>query len=254
VLRAALPDPRAFHLSALGPALETDESVDAALVHLERGTTADLGLIWPREIPGGDGVPVNIDLGLWGPLALKPGPAKPQARRALALALAAANTQAAFSGAGAWQGPVEHFPDFYSWLGDPEARPEFWGEEAQSRRYSFYDWVWATRTLPARLLGLADRGHLGPGARADIALFDLPSGSEDHWPRQVRGCRTLIKAGAVVVEHGNLVRAEVPKATWYRRTGASPTALVDELCQYRSFRPENLWRLEDLEGAVWVEV
>jgi formylmethanofuran dehydrogenase subunit A len=254
VLGAVLPEPRAFHLSALGPALDTDELVDAALAHLEGGTTGDLGFIWPQEISGGNGVPVNMDLGLWRPLALKPAPAQPQARRALALALAAGNTQAAFSGAGAWQGPVEHFPDFYSWLGDPEARQGFWGEEGQSRRYSFYDWVWATRTLPARLLGLADRGHLSPGARADIALFDLPPEADDLWPRQVRGCQTLIKAGEVVVEHGSLVRAEVPKAACYRRTGASPTALVDELCQYRSFRPENLWRLEDLPGAAWVEV
>ena len=254
VLQAALPEPRAFHLSALGPALAADELVDAALAHLEQGTTGDVGFIWPQEIPGGDGVPVHMDLGLWRPLALKPASAKPQARRALALALAAANTQAAFSGAGAWQGPVEHFPDFYSWLGDPEARQEFWGEEAQLRRYSFYDWVWATRTLPARLLGLADRGHLNPGARADVALFDLPPGSEDHWPQQVRGCRTLIKAGEVVVRQGKLVRTEAPKAVCYRRTGAEPTGLVDELCQYRSFRTENLWRLEDLEGAIWMEV
>ncbi|MEJ2069097.1 MAG: amidohydrolase family protein [Syntrophobacterales bacterium] len=254
VLRAGLPEPRAFHLSGLGPALDTDESVDVALAHLERGTTGDLGFIWPREIPGGDGVPVNMDLGLWRPLSLKSTPTKPQARRALALALAMEITQAAFSGAGAWQGPVEHYPDFYSWLGDPEARQEFWGVEGQLRRYSFYDWVWATRTLPARLLGLVDRGHLSPGARADIALFDLPTGSEDHWPRQVRRCRTLIKAGEVVVEHGNLVRAEAPKAACYRRTGAKATAWVDELCQYRSFRPENLWRLENLEGAAWVAV
>jgi hypothetical protein len=254
VLRAALPEPRAFHLSALGPALIVDDLVDAALAHLERGTSADLGFIWPQETPGGNGVPVNMDLGLWRPLALRPALAKPQARRALALALAAENTQTAFSGAGAWQAPVEHFPDFYSWLGDPEARQEFWGEEVQARRYSFYDWVWATRTLPARLLGLADRGHLGFGARADLALFDLPPEAEDRWPSQVRGCRTLIKAGEVVVEQGRLVRPEAPKAAWYRRTGAEPTALVDELCQYRSFRPENLWRLEDLAGAAWVEV
>jgi formylmethanofuran dehydrogenase subunit A len=254
VLQAALPEPQAFHLSALGPALGADELVDAALAHLEQGTTADLGFIWPQALPAGNGVPVNMDLGLWRPLSLKPAADKQQARRALFLALAAENIQAAFSGAGAVQGPVEHFPDFFSWLGDLEARQEFWGEETRPRRYSLYDWVWATRTLPARLLGLADRGHLGPGARADIALFDLPPGTEDRWPEQVRRCRTLIKAGAVVVENGRLVRAEAPKAACYRRTGAASTPLADELCQYRSLRPENLWRLGDMEGAAWVEV
>lgn len=254
VLQAALPEPRAFHLSALGPALSADELLEAALIHLGRGTTADLGFIWPQEIPGGNGVPVHIDLGLGQPLSLNPATGRHQARRVLYLALAAENTQAAFSGAGAVQGPVEHYPDFFSWLGDREARQEFWGEEVRGHRYSLSDWVWATRTLPARLLGLADRGHLGIGARADVALFNLPPEAEDRWPHQVRRCRTLIKAGTVVVENGKLVQPDVPKAAYYQRTGAESTPLVDELCQYRSFRPENLWRLGDLEGAAWLEV
>lgn len=254
LLENTLPEPRAFHLSALGPALRTDELVDAARAHLERGTTADLGFIWPQDIPGGNGVPVHIDLGLSHPLSLKPATEKLQARRALFLALAAQHTQAAFSGAGAVLGPVAHYPDFFSWLGDRQARQEFWEEEIQTRKYSFSDWVFTSRTLPAQLLGLADRGHLKPGAQADIALFDLPPDAEDRWPPQVRSCRTLIKSGTVVVENGRLNHPEAPKAACYRRTGAASTPLVDELCQFRSFRPENQWRLGDLEGAVWVEV
>jgi len=254
LLESALPEPQAFHLSALGPALSTDEMMDAALAHLERGTTADLGFIWPREMPGGNGVSVHVDLGLSRPLALKPAAERPQARRALSLALAAENPRAVFSGAGAVLGPVAHYPDFFSWLGDRQARQEFWGEEMRARTYSFYHWVRATRTLPARLLGLADRGHLSVGARADIALFDLPAEAEERWPQQVRGCRTLIKSGTVVVEDGRLVRPDAPKIVHYRRTGAASTPLVSELCQYRSLRPENLWPLEDLEGAAWVQV
>jgi formylmethanofuran dehydrogenase subunit A len=114
--------------------------------------------------------------------------------------------------------------------------------------------VWATRTFPARLLGLEDRGHLGPGARADVALFDWPSGSEDRWPSQVKRCRILIKAGTVVVENFQLIRPDVPKIAWYRRTGAEPTALVDELCQYRSLRPENLWVSADAKAAALREI
>ena len=254
LLQSALPEPRAFHLSGLGQALNSDKLMEAALAHLTRGTTVDLGFIWPQEFPGGNGVPVHIDLGLWRPLSLKPAGEKHQARRALLVALTAEDTHAAFSGAGAVQGPVEHYADFFSWLGDQEAREEFWGEEMRARRYSFFEWVWATRTLPARLLGLSDRGHLNSGARADVAFFDLPSEDENRWPHRVKRCRTLIKAGMVVVENGRLVRPDAPKAAWYRRTGAESTAMVEELCQFRSFRPENLWRLEDLEGAAWVEV
>ncbi|MFW6112710.1 MAG: amidohydrolase family protein [Thermodesulfobacteriota bacterium] len=254
VLETTLPEPRAFHLSALGPALATDELVDAALAHLERGTPADLGFIWPDKIPGGNGIPVHMDLGLSRPLSLKPEAERDQARRALLLALAGETASAAFSGAGAVLAPVEHYPDFCVWLGDRQARQEFWGEDVQGREFSFFDWISATRTLPARLLGLADRGHLGPGARADIALFDLPQDAEDRWPEHVKICRTLIKSGTVVVEEGRLTQVEAPKAACYRRTGAQSTPLVEELCQFRSFRPENQWRLEDLEGAAWAEV
>jgi len=255
VLRAALPEPRAFHLAALGPALTADDLVEAALAHLEQGTTADWGLIWPRAYPGINGLPVQVDLGFWRSLSLAPPAAQDQARRALTLALAYEGAQAAFSGAGAMQGPVADYPRFFAWLGDGEARQEFWGEAVSPRQYSFLEWIWATRTLPARLLGLADRGHLGPGARADVALFEpAPGGAQALWPTWVGRCRTLLKGGLVVVKDFNLIRPHVPRATCYRRTGAEATALVAELCQYRSFRQENLWVPEDLDGATWAGV
>jgi len=253
LLQATLPEPRAFHLAALGPALTTDDLKETALAHLEQGTSADLGLMWPLAVPGKNGVPVTMDLGLGKSLDLVPPVEKDRARRVLSMALAVENKPAAFSGAGAAQAPVGHYTDFFSWLGDSKARQEFWEEEVSPRQYSFSQWLWSTRTLPARLLGLEDRGHLGPGARADVALFDWPAGAEERWPDQVRRCRKLIKAGTVVVENFQLVRPHVTKIAWYRRTGAESTALVDELCQFRSFRPENLWAPADLE-AVWMEV
>ncbi len=253
LLQATLPEPRAFHLAALGAALATDDLQEAALTHLERGASADLGLMWPQSVSGKNGVPVTMDLGLCQFLDLAPSIERDRARRALSLALAVEQAPAAFSGAGASQAGVEHYADFFAWLGDVKARQEFWGEEISPRQYSFSQWLTITRTLPARLLGLEDRGHLGPGARADVALFDWPAREEERWPDQVRRCRTLIKAGTVVVENYQVVRPHVTKIAWYRRTGAESTALVEELCQYRSFRPENLWAPADLE-AVWMEV
>ncbi len=40
-----------------------------------------------------------------------------------------------------------------------------------TREYTWRDIAIMTRAAPARLLGLADRGHLAPGARADIAVY-----------------------------------------------------------------------------------
>ena len=41
-----------------------------------------------------------------------------------------------------------------------------------------------TRAAPARLLGLADRGHLGPGALADIAVYDDQPGPDRDVPQR----------------------------------------------------------------------
>ncbi len=254
MLRAALPEPQAFHLSGLGAALTSDDLAESALAHLERGVSLDLGLIWPREASGKNGVPIQADVGLGRPLSFAAPATRDQARRALVLALAARGNHTAFSGAGAAQAPLEHYADLFSWLGDGEARQKFWGEELTPRRFSFSEWLWATRTLPARLLGLADRGHLGAGARADVACFDWPAGAGDRWPEQVRRCRTLIKAGVLVVENSCLVRADVPKAAWYRQTGAEATPMVSELCQFRSFRPENLWAAAETGADVWMGI
>lgn len=40
-----------------------------------------------------------------------------------------------------------------------------------TREYTIGEIATMTRAAPARLLGLTDRGHLGPGARADIAVY-----------------------------------------------------------------------------------
>src|SRR5205823_2863965 len=70
------------------------------------------------------------------------------------------------------------------------------------REYTLDEIAIITRAAPARLLGLADRGHLGSGAQADIALYDEtgPPGATFASPRVV------IKSGEVVAEDGEIRR------------------------------------------------
>lgn len=242
VLRASLPEPRLFHLAALGPALLDDELMAAARRHLERGTTADLGLFVVDRGHAQSHLPVRIDLGWFQPLDLNPAYSPAQARRALLLALEDPGPNLAFSGAGMARAPVQDYPLMFSWLWDREARRQCWGDALGDREYSLSEWVWATRTLPARLLGLADRGRLSPGARADVAIYDLPADAPpSRWSKYLGRCRTLLKAGELVVDNFQVVRPGVAKATCYRRTGAEPTPLLGEICQYGSWREENLW-------------
>jgi len=254
VLRANLPEPAAFHLAALGPALTDDDLVEAALAHLEAGATGDLGLTLPGPQAGQTRLPVTIDQGWFRPLDLNPLLDEAAGRRALALALCCQGSQAAFSGAGLAQAPVSEYPRLFSWLWDHAARRQDWHDDMGARRYSLSEWVWATRALPARLLGLEDRGRLSLGARADVAIYDVPAyAPPGQWHHYLGRCRTLLKAGEVVVDNFSLVHPEAPRATYYRQTGAEATPMLAEICQFQSLRRENLWVQEGL-GGPWVGI
>jgi formylmethanofuran dehydrogenase subunit A len=254
VLRANLPEPRAFHLAALGPALTADDLVEAALSHLEAGATGDLGLMLPGSQAGQTRLPVRIDLGWFRQLDLNPSVDEAAGRRALRLALSCQGSQTAFSGAGMAQAPVSEYPRLFSWLWDHAARRQDWHDDLGAQRYSLSEWVWATRALPARLLGLEDRGRLSLGARADVAIYDVPAyAPPGQWHHYLGRCRTLLKAGEVVVDNFSLVNPGAPRATYYRQTGAEATPMLAEICQFQSLRRENLWVREGL-GGPWVGV
>jgi len=63
-----------------------------------------------------------------------------------------------------------------------------------TREYSLYEVAIMTRAAPARLLGLRDRGHLAPGAKADVALY-----------RPSPDIAQMFRAAALVYKDGDLV-------------------------------------------------
>jgi len=252
VLELPCPEPRAFHLAVLGRAVTDDRLLELALARLAEGVSADLGFESPIAATPLDGKPVKIDLGGYSPLDLNP--AAGDMLPALRLALAHQGPGLAFSLGGPVRNPLEEFPPLFSWLCDRRTRPLVDAQDLADREFSLMDWVWATRTLPAKILGLGDRGHLAPGARADVALFELPPEIPPaSWAKYLGRCHTLLKAGETVIENYELVAPKTPKATYYRRRGAKEGPLLSEICQYRSIRPENLWVPEEL-GRAWVEL
>ncbi len=247
VVHAPFLEPRAFHLAALGQALIEDDAVAAVLRHLEGGVTADCGLACPLQDPGRP--PLRVDLGWFQPLNLRPDFPKPQARRILETALSYQGPNLAFSALGPCG--VRKYPRLFAWLLDLSARQAEWGR-MNGREWSLSEWAWATRTLPARILGLADRGRLSPGARADVAIYELPAAAAgESLPRSLSRVHTLVKGGEVVIDNFQLVKPQAAKAGYFRKTGAQATAMLNDICQYRSFRPENLWVPDELGGS-WV--
>lgn len=68
------------------------------------------------------------------------------------------------------------------------------------REYTLYEIAIITRAGPARILGLTDKGHLGPGADADITIYTPHENKETMFELP----RLVIKSGRVIVEHGEI--------------------------------------------------
>lgn len=71
------------------------------------------------------------------------------------------------------------------------------------REYTLEEIAIITRAGPARLLGLSSKGHLGPGADADVTIYDEREDREEMFATP----RYVIKGGRVVVRDGELVEA-----------------------------------------------
>ena len=76
-------------------------------------------------------------------------------------------------------------------------------------------------SFPARRMGLADRGVLRPGMKADIAVFD-PARVRDaatfEKPHQyAEGFSTVVVNGRIVLDSGNITAARAGKVLYKGR-------------------------------------
>lgn len=69
------------------------------------------------------------------------------------------------------------------------------------REYSLYELAITTRSAPAKLMGLPDRGHLGVGAIADIAVYT----PNDNYAVMFGNATWLFKNGLAVVKDGEIL-------------------------------------------------
>ena len=109
-------------------------------------------------------------------------------------------------------GHFTNYPEIFALLMDRERRAQWiekLPEEARrvttlasiQREYTLGELATMTRAAPARLLGLADRGHLGAGSVADVAIYNDDADRE----RMFRSAALVLKDGRVVVRDGEVV-------------------------------------------------
>jgi formylmethanofuran dehydrogenase subunit A len=105
--------------------------------------------------------------------------------------------------------PFTTYPDIFALLMDRELRAQVIATlppdamavttlPAIAREYSLTEIAIMTRAAPARLLGLSDRGHLGPGAVADVAVY----ADDRDRAKMFRAAALVFKDGELVVRDG----------------------------------------------------
>jgi len=81
-----------------------------------------------------------------------------------------------------------------------------------AREYTLSEIAIMTRAAPAKLLGLTDRGHLGTGMLADIAVYDR----KPDTAAMFRDAALVFKNGELVVRDGEVVSERVGRALTVR--------------------------------------
>src|SRR5690606_27723091 len=112
------------------------------------------------------------------------------------------------------------------------------------REYSLYEIAIMTRAGPAKSLGLADRGHLGAGATADITVYEDSADREAMFQTPL----FVFKNGELVVKNGKVVKV-VAGATHVVRPDYDPsieTSLRDYFDRYHTVKLVN-FRVSDQE-------
>jgi formylmethanofuran dehydrogenase subunit A len=121
--------------------------------------------------------------------------------------------------------PFTTYPDIFALLMSRDLRAQWLAElppaaaavttlPAIAREYSLTEIATMTRAAPAKLLGLSDRGHLGAGALADVAVYE----NDADRARMFRAAALVFKSGELVVRNGALA---------HRRWGRALTVQPD---------------------------
>lgn len=123
------------------------------------------------------------------------------------------------------------YPKLITWLMSNKAREKILkkiNKRARSkmilpsldREYSFYEIAIITRAGIAKILGLKNKGHLGIGADADVAIYDInpkeidPSKDYKKIRKAFRKAAYTIKDGQMVCKNGEIIKSIFGKTYW----------------------------------------
>jgi len=253
-----------FSMAHIGSGIDNDKRYEAAIEIVKKGGAVDLGIVSPYHNEavnmqiGYDGAAerfMSMDIGLERPLIFSEVHEKEMGDYSLSFALDALaylpSSNISFSTDSPNGCFYSSYPKLFAWLLSRGNRKEL-GLDAE---YSLYKLAKITRTNPARQLGLENKGHLGIGADADIAIYDLDEDTDGgELEKRLGNCSFLLKDGEAIIRDGKLNRARARKKTFYFVPEVTEKAyeseLIERICNRRSFRAEHLKVDECFLGAM----
>jgi formylmethanofuran dehydrogenase subunit A len=143
-------------------------------------------------------------------------------------------------------GPFTAYPKVIAWLISKKARMatlKKCHKKAQKksllqsidREMSLYDIAVVTRAGQAKALGLKNKGHLGVGADADIAIYNINPETTDIAKKYMSVRRAFgnaaytIKSGQIVTKDGEVVSHVDGKTMWVNVQTTKPVKVDDEM-------------------------
>jgi len=134
-------------------------------------------------------------------------------------------------------GPFTRYPRIFAWLMSNQYREDMlenklhkWAQKRSSiatidREFSFYEIAQTTRGTPAKVLGLSDfKGHLGVGADADVAVYNMnpdtidPSADYMAIEKGFQKASMVFKDGEMAVKDGEVVNTQLNGRTFWADT------------------------------------
>jgi formylmethanofuran dehydrogenase subunit A len=154
-------------------------------------------------------------------------------------------------------GLFTHYPRIIAWLMSKKAReatmkknnPRASSKSLLSsinRELGFYEIAIVTRAGQAKALGLKDKGHLGVGADADVAIYNVnpdvtdPAKEYKKVRRAFKHAAYTIKGGEIVVKGDEIVQSLKGRTMWLDVQTSEPVSLTDSMRQ----RFREYWTVE----------
>ncbi len=154
-------------------------------------------------------------------------------------------------------GPFTSYPEVMTWLISKPARDKMLSKVNKrarkksllntiDRQLSLYELAIVTRAGQAKALGLKNKGHLGAGADADVAIYDInpeisdPSKNFEATKKAFKEAAYTVKGGEIVAKSGEIVKSVFGKTYWVDAKTALPHEVNDDI--KRKFK--EYWTIE----------